>query len=100
MVDEQTNTERVSDEELDLVETERLILALGRRHQALIVAGLIQPEASAFEVDSNFIPNVVACAGLMEALMVSHDMQMRQMRCLTVQAVHAKQRGEHREEQK
>lgn len=83
---------RMTDEELDLVETPQLIAALGRRYQAMVLALLSQPGGCRFQIESLFLPNVVACSGIMDSLCTSHDIQMRRMRCSTVKALREREK--------
>lgn len=57
-------TELVTDDDLDLVETRRLIAALARRHQCLIVAGIVEPDPKSVEPMVAFLPNAILCHGL------------------------------------
>jgi hypothetical protein len=79
MDEQQDSVACVTDPDLDLVETHRLIHALARRMHCLIVAGLV-PNKDRVDSLVVFMPNAIACEGVLDLANLSHAMYAKSMR--------------------
>lgn len=66
----------ITDEDLDAVETRRLVAALARRHHSLIVGGMKILTDKTFDMVIEFLPNEVACVGLMQTIDVTFALKV------------------------